>query len=137
MPELNQTVLVTCRAEIEDRFSTNTAIKDNICSASGMKASSNPQLYAISFPKDKISYRLIKSSRVFAVNRMEKNHPNSAIPGDNIDKFKETGYRKTEAEKIDCPLIEDATEHIECEVINEIESGDHIIFIGHILRGGW
>ena len=54
--------------------------------------------------------------------------------GESIDKFKETGLTKEEAESIDCPRIKQATGCLECEVINEIEAGDHVIFIGKVLK---
>lgn len=135
----SQAVLVTTRAVIEDKFSTKKITKDNIITiAWHMKTSSNPQLYAISVGKTRYSYKLISASRVFAVNFMpydlkEKTIKCGTISGEHIDKFKEAGLTKVEADKIDCPLIGEALGYLECEVINEIETGDHVIFIGHVL----
>jgi flavin reductase (DIM6/NTAB) family NADH-FMN oxidoreductase RutF len=54
--------------------------------------------------------------------------------GEHLDKFKETGLEKQEAEKIDCPKIKQALACLECEVVNEIEAGDHVILIGKVLN---
>ena len=51
-----------------------------------------------------------------------------------MDKFKESGLHKEEAETIDCPRITEALGYLECEVINQIETGDHILFVGKITK---
>jgi len=136
----SQAVLVTARAIMEDKFSTKKITKDNIITiAWHMNTSSSPQLYAISVGKTRYSYKLISSSRVFAVNFMpydlkEKTIKCGRVSGEHIDKFREAGLTKIEADKIDCLLIGEALGYLECEVINEIEAGDHVIFIGHVLR---
>ncbi|MCK5025984.1 MAG: flavin reductase family protein [Nanoarchaeota archaeon] len=136
----SQAVLVTTRAFIEDRFSTNKRTRDNImATASCMQTSQNPALYAISIAKQGYSSKLIKNSSVFALNFMpyhlkDETIKCSKLSGEHIDKFKEAGLSKTEAATIDCPLISEAIGHMECEVINEIETGDQVIFIGKALR---
>ena len=51
-----------------------------------------------------------------------------------MDKFKETKLEKEEAKSIDCPVIKQALATLECHVIQEVEAGDHIIFIGKVLN---
>ncbi len=52
-----------------------------------------------------------------------------------MDKFSQTGLEKEEAEKIDCPRIKQALGYLECKVIQEIEVGDHILFIAEVVKG--
>ena len=51
-----------------------------------------------------------------------------------MDKFKETGLEKEEADRIDCCMIKQALACLECHVVNEIEAGDHVIIIGKIIN---
>ena len=136
----SQAVLVTTRAFIEDRFSTNKGTRDNIMATSScMQTSQDPLLYAISIDKTAHSCNLIRNSRVFALNFMPYYMKESMIKcgklsGEHIDKFKEAGLSKEEAATIDCPLISEAIGHMECEVINELETGDQVVFIAKALR---
>ncbi|MBW2966670.1 flavin reductase family protein [Candidatus Woesearchaeota archaeon] len=135
-----QVILVSCKGEVKAKFSPEKEIKDNIMTLSWhMPVSFNPPLYAISISKQRYSYNLIKESNVFVVNFMPIELKKQVLycgrnSGEHLDKFKETGLEKQEAEKIDCPAIKQALSHLECEVVNEIEAGDHIIFIGKILN---
>ena len=56
------------------------------------------------------------------------------VSGDHADKFAESGLTLEEAEKVDCCRIKEALGFLECEVVEEIESGDHVIFVGKILH---
>ena len=98
----------------------------------------DPNLYAISVGKTRFSAELIRKSKVFAVNFMPYKLKEKALfcethTGRHMDKFEETGLTKEESEKIDCPLIKEALAYMECEVVNEFETGDHIIFVGKII----
>jgi flavin reductase (DIM6/NTAB) family NADH-FMN oxidoreductase RutF len=54
--------------------------------------------------------------------------------GRSIDKFKKSGLTKEESEAIDCPKVAEAVAQLECEVVNLVDAGDHLLFIGKILR---
>jgi len=135
-----QVILVTSRAEIKPKFSIKKEIKDNIMTLSWHSpVSFNPELYAVMIGKERFSYGLIHESKVFVVNFMPYKLKKEVlfcgrISGENIDKFKETGLIKEEAETIDCCRIKQALACLECEVINEIDAGDHVIFIGKVLK---
>lgn len=53
--------------------------------------------------------------------------------GRNLDKFVETGLEKEEAEKVDCSRIKQALGFLECQVVDEIEVGDHILFVANVV----
>jgi flavin reductase (DIM6/NTAB) family NADH-FMN oxidoreductase RutF len=135
-----QVILVSSRAEIKSKFSKGIEVKDNIFTLSWhMPVSFEPMLYAISAGKQRFSTSLIKKSKVFCVNFMPIELKKEVMfcgrnSGENIDKFKESGLEKEECENIDCPRIKQALAFLECEVIQEIEAGDHIIFIGKVLN---
>tara|TARA_Y100000310_G_scaffold161488_1_gene161369 strand:+ start:72 stop:560 length:489 start_codon:yes stop_codon:yes gene_type:complete len=133
-----QVILVTSREEM-DIFGKKE-IKDNIITiAWHMPVSFNPNLYAVSVGKTRFSAEIIKKSKAFAVNFVGLLLKEQVLlcgtkSGMHIDKFSETGLTKEECESIDCPRIKEALGYIECEVINEVDAGDHIIFIGKVLN---
>lgn len=135
-----QTVLITTRAEVKKKFTSETEEKDNIMTAAWhMPVSFKPPLYAVSIGKERHSSDMIKNSKTFAVNfvspEMEKEALEcGTVSGELIDKFDRAGLEKKECEKIDCPIIKKASAFLECEVINEISAGDHIIFIGKVVN---
>ena len=51
-----------------------------------------------------------------------------------LSNFKESGLTKEECDKIDCPRIKESLGYVECQVINQIKTGDHTIFIGKVLN---
>lgn len=123
-----QSVLVSCREED----------KDNIITLDWhMPVSIAPELYAISVGKTRYSLNLIRSSRCFVVNYMSIKREKEVLfcgahSGLHVNKFKECSFTKEEASTIDCARIKEACAHLECEVVNEIEAGDHIIFVAKV-----
>ena len=133
-----QVILVSCREEMD--IMGKKEVKDNIITiAWHMPVSFNPQLYAVSIGKTRFSCSIISKSKAFAVNFVPFSLADKALivgtkSGVHIDKFKESGLTKEECSSIDCPRIKEAVGYMECEVINEVDAGDHIIFIGKVLN---
>ena len=133
-----QVILVTSKAEIE--IMGMEVLKDDIITLSWhMPVSFNPAIYAVAIGKSKFSSKLIQKSGVFAVKFIAKELEKQALfcgthSGEHIDKFKETGLTREEAEKIECPRIKEALAYIECELVNTVEAGDHYIFIGKVIN---
>lgn len=133
-----QVVLVSCEAEIE-LLGKKVEKKDIITLAWHMPVSMEPPMYAISIGKTRFSLNLIKKSRCFVVNFMPAEKEKEILlcgrtTGQSTDKFRETGFTEEEAEKIHCPRIKEALGWLECEVIEEIEAGDHVVFIGKVVH---
>ena len=132
-----QAVLVTCRGKV--KILGRVTEKDNIMAVAWhTPLSKEPFMYAISIGKTRFSLKLIKESGVFAVNFISKKMKEQVLycgrsSGEHIDKFAESGLKKEECEKIDCPRLADALGYLECEVADEIEAGDHILFIARVI----
>lgn len=130
----NQTVIVTCRSKV--KVLGRESEKDNAITIDWhMPVSFEPRLYAIAVGNSRFSKNMIHSSSVFAVNFLAFSMKDAAIAcgsrsGEHTSKLKDAGIRTKDARSIDCPVLEDAAGVIECEVIQEIEAGDHTIFIG-------
>ncbi len=133
-----QVILVSSRAEMD--ILGKKEVKDNIITlAWHMPVSFEPKLYAIAIGKTRFSAEVIKKSKAFVVNFVPYSLKKEVLfcgtkSGAHIDKFEKSGLRKEEAESVDCARIKEALAYMECEVINEIEMGDHIIFVGKVLN---
>lgn len=103
-----------------------------------MKCSYNPPLFAVSLSKHGYTHKLIQQSREFVIAVPNKNLQKEleffgSTCGDKIDKFQKSGIKTSRAKFVKSPLIKEATINFECKLENEVDSGDHIIFIGKIL----
>ncbi|MBW2988817.1 flavin reductase family protein [Candidatus Woesearchaeota archaeon] len=133
-----QVILVTCRADAE--IFGKKEVRDNIITmAWHMPVSFSPKLYAVSVGKTRFSCGLIRESKVFAVNFIPSKMKRKALlcgtkSGMYTDKFEAANIKKEECASIDCPRISGALAYMECRVTQEIDSGDHIIFIGHVIK---
>ncbi len=103
-----------------------------------MKCSWEPPLFAVSLSKNGYTHRLIQESREFVVAVPNK-HLEAAVEffgsthGNEVDKFKATGIATVPAHHIRPPLLKDATINMECVLETEVDSGDHILFIGRVV----
>jgi len=133
-----QTILVSMRGKVS--ILGKEVTKDNIITLSWhMPVSFEPMMYAIAIGKSRFSAKLIRQSKVFVVNFVSISFEKQAAfcgrhSGEHMDKFEEGNIIKEEAEKIDCPRLKEAVGFIECEVVDEVDAGDHIIFIGKALH---
>lgn len=103
-----------------------------------MKCSMDPPLFAVSLSKKGYTHRLIHESREFVIAVPGKSLEEEvkffgSRHGDEVDKFSETGLATSQAQFVKSPLIREATVNFECRLEKEVDSGDHIIFIGRIL----
>jgi flavin reductase (DIM6/NTAB) family NADH-FMN oxidoreductase RutF len=132
-----QTVLVTSRGKAIV-LGHEREKDDAIAIDWHMPASFTPFMYAISVGKKRFSYKLIKESGVFAVNFMPFELAKEVLfcgrhSGEYMDKIAEAGLKKQDASRIDCPVLPDSAGWLECKVLQEIDSGDHAIFIGEVI----
>lgn len=125
-----QVVLVTSRHEGKDNI---------ITLAWHMQTSFEPELYAVSIGKSRFSCGMIEKSKCFCINFMPASLKKEIIhcgscSGRSHDKFGETKLEKEECEKINCPRIKEALGYAECSLVKEIDTGDHVIFVGKVLK---
>jgi flavin reductase (DIM6/NTAB) family NADH-FMN oxidoreductase RutF len=133
-----QVVLVTSRADME-MMGKEVLKEDIITIAWHMPVSFNPLMYAISVGKTRYSKKLIQRSGCFVVNFIGPELEDEMLycgsnSGEHTDKFKETKLTKEDSEKIDCPRIKQASAYMECEVVDMIDAGDHVIFVADVVH---
>lgn len=114
--------------------------KDNVMTVAWhTPLSFNPPLFGILVGKTRFSHMLIKKSKEFGVNFINKKLEKQmlicgTISGKTKDKFKEAKLTRKKAKFISTPLIKEAVAWFECKVVKEIEIGDHTLFVGKILN---
>jgi len=99
--------------------------------------SGNPTLVGIGVKPSRYSYDLIQKSREYVVNivddkLMEAVRFCGERSGRDSDKFKLAQLTPVKGTKVKAPHIHESPLSIECKVVQEIETGDHVWFIGEV-----
>lgn len=132
-----QTVLVSCRGPAT-LLGVEEHINDIIPLDWHSPASYDPRKYIILVSKKAPALERIRSSGAFVVNFMPYEFKDKVIKcGKEFkkDEFQEVGLTAAPSEKlIDCPRIKEAIAWLECEVEQETDVGDHVLFIGKVLH---
>jgi flavin reductase (DIM6/NTAB) family NADH-FMN oxidoreductase RutF len=108
--------------------------KDNIMAASWVfPMSMDPPIFGVSVAEKRHSFGLIRKGKAFGINLPHPELRDATVvcgtkSGRDVDKFKEAGITREEAKHV--PLIKECPASIECEVVDEIAIGDHVIFVG-------
>jgi flavin reductase (DIM6/NTAB) family NADH-FMN oxidoreductase RutF len=98
----------------------------------------SPPLIGIGVSPRRCSFNLIKRSKEYVINIPTKNLLSQvSFCGENSgrdhDKYKETGLTKQPSLRVKTPSIQECPLNIECRVVKEVETGDHIWFIGEVV----
>ena len=96
-----------------------------------------PKTY-ISIRPSRHSYEIIKEKMEFVINLTPATLAKKAdwcgiYTGKKVDKFKECGFTKEKASKINAPLISECPISIECKVTDIIPLGSHDMFLADIV----
>ena len=132
-------MLISCRGHAE-RLGRKIEHEDIFPSDWHSPASYDPPRYAIFISKKMIAADIIRDSKTFVVNFMNFNDRDTIIAagkhgGEYHQKAKQIGIELAEADHIlDCPKIKNATGWLECEVIQELDVGDHILFLAKVIH---
>jgi len=100
--------------------------------------SGKPTLVGVGIAPSRFSFGLIQKSGEFVVNIVDETLSYAVrICGENsgaeADKFALARLTPSKGIKVIAPLIEESPVSIECKVVKEVETGDHIWFIGEVL----
>jgi len=103
-----------------------------------MQTSHEPPMWAISIGRGRYSLGALRQAGEFVLALPSESQENETLlfgtrSGRDVDKLAEAGTRTRRAARIDGVLLEDAVANFECRVVGELESGDHVIFVGEVL----
>jgi len=101
-----------------------------------MKVSKEPALIAISIGKNRKEYDKIKKSEMFAVNILGEEHLEigrhfGVSTGENVNNFDGVEIERLETGS---PILKDCVGALDCEIVKEVNVGDHILFIGKVIN---
>ena len=99
----------------------------------------NPPMTYISVRPERYSYHMIKESGEFVINLTTREMMNAVDfcgvrSGRDMDKFKELGLEKEEAQAVDAPVLAASPVNIECRVGEIIPLGSHHMFVAKVVN---
>ncbi len=105
----------------------------------GFQVTAEPNTMAISCNKDNITCKVIEQRKSFSLSVLQKDLDVSVIgtfgfkTSNTIDKFEDVDYKIGET---GVPVVTSyCVAAFECSVINQVDCGTHILFIGEVLNG--
>jgi flavin reductase (DIM6/NTAB) family NADH-FMN oxidoreductase RutF len=130
-------VLVSVRAPA--RVFGQEEIKDNLGVVDWhMPVSIRPMKYSISVHNNDSIKMMISRAGNFVVNFMGLNQESIVLTCEKhdgllVDLFEKNNLSKADSDYVESPRIREAKAVLECEVEQELESGDHTVFIGKVV----
>ncbi len=119
------------------------SVKDNKLNAyvsnTVFQVTAEPARFAIACSKNNFTAEFIEKSKVFSVSVLQKETRADIIgtfgykSGRDIDKF--AGFRHQTGKTGAPVLLDDTLAWFECEVIQTIDTGSHLLFIGNVTDG--
>jgi flavin reductase (DIM6/NTAB) family NADH-FMN oxidoreductase RutF len=102
-----------------------------------MKTSIKPPMYAISIGHTRYSHECLQKNRFFNLCFPSKQMIEAvklwgSKSGKDMDKLIIAGHEWFTGRLAKYPIIKDAKATFECEVVTQVKSGDHTIFVGEV-----
>ncbi|MDZ4183276.1 MAG: flavin reductase family protein [Candidatus Cloacimonadaceae bacterium] len=102
-----------------------------------MRTSIQPPMFAISVGLSRYSHDCLQENRFFnLVFPSVEMKPLASLSGSNsgkeVDKFIEGKVSHIPGKLSKLPILTDAVANFECEVVTQVRSGDHTIFVGQV-----
>jgi flavin reductase (DIM6/NTAB) family NADH-FMN oxidoreductase RutF len=113
--------------------------KPNVMTAAwGGICCSKPPCVAVSLRQPRYSYENIAAHKAFTVNITPEQYVKEAdyfgiVSGRNKDKFAASGLTPVRSDLVDAPYIKEFPFALECSLLQTVEIGIHIQFIGEII----
>ncbi len=127
-----QTILLTCKGTAK-HMGIEKELELVVPSHWHMPVSHEPPYYAVAISKKMLAAEVIRESGIFVVNFISDKMIDTIIAaGKKHDAFPaELGLQTAECEKLlDCFRLKECLGYLECELQQELEMGDHIVFFG-------
>lgn len=102
-----------------------------------MRTSIQPPMFAISIGSSRFSHECLENNRFFnLVFPSQELRPLLSLCGSNsgrdIDKFTAGEVKHVPGKLRKYPVLSDAVACFECEVVSQVRSGDHTIYVGQV-----
>ena len=95
-------------------------------------------MLAISVGQTRFSLGGMRDAREFVVSFPSSSMASETLlygteSGRDLDKLVSSGVATQPATAVDGVLLADAVANYECKLVSELETGDHVLFVGHVL----
>jgi flavin reductase (DIM6/NTAB) family NADH-FMN oxidoreductase RutF len=105
-----------------------------------MQVSFHPPLVAVAVEQDAHTRALIDAGRVFSINVVRSGPDAEALVGKFVKPAKRAGNKLEDEEfttgETGAPLLAKALSWFECRVVNRVEIGDHVLYVGEVVGAG-
>ena len=103
-----------------------------------MITSHQPPMMAISIGVTRYSLEVFRNAKDFVIAMPAENQEKETMlfgtkSGRNCDKLAEINTQVQAGSKVDCVIMCDAVANFECKKIAELETGDHVLFVGEVV----
>lgn len=103
-----------------------------------MLTSHEPPMIAVSVGLTRYSLEVIRGAGEFVVCFPSSTMTAEALAfgtksGRDVDKLATSGVKTQPATAIDGVLLSDAVANFECRLLSELQTGDHVIFVGQVI----
>lgn len=103
-----------------------------------MLTSHEPPMMVISIGQTRYSLGAVRQARQFVLCFPSSQMASEALlygtkSGRDLDKLAASGTRTQPATQIDGVLLADAVANFECKLVSELETGDHVLFVGQVV----
>jgi flavin reductase (DIM6/NTAB) family NADH-FMN oxidoreductase RutF len=100
--------------------------------------SGSPRMLAISVGKPRYSRECLDHCREFVLCLLPEQHAHAAWvcgtkSGRKLDKLAAAGLTVEPSLKVKVPTIAESVASFECRVVSELETGDHILYVGEVV----
>ena len=119
---------------------TGTPNKPNaIAIAWSSPLSAHPPLIGILIAPSRHSFHLLRDQRDFVIAVPSRDLANEVLyvgshSGKTENKFENCGLTAISADLVAAPLVEECPINIECKLRDEVQTGDHSLFIGEAVK---
>ena len=103
-----------------------------------MIVSGRPPMMAVAIGKTRYSMEVFRHARQFVIAMPSEHQADQAMlfgtrSGRQIDKLAAAAAATEPASEIDCVLMSEAAANFECTLVSELETGDHVVFVGQVV----
>ncbi|GIW21207.1 MAG: flavin reductase [Candidatus Sericytochromatia bacterium] len=111
-------------------------IKTGFTASFLIQTSFEPPIIIVAIKKGRKFYDFISDTKIFTVNIMPKSEMKLIGKFANPNVTEEELFNNVDYKEINnMPVINSSVSYLSCKVINNVESGDHIIVMGEVFDG--
>ena len=105
-----------------------------------MQVSFHPPLVAVAIEQDAHTRQLIDAGKAFSINVVRSGPDAEALVGKFVKPARRAGNKLEDEDfhtgETGAPLLARALSWVDCRVVNQVQTGDHIVYVGEVVGAG-